>query len=281
MVSTETISGLTGKPSSRSRSNASSVAGHRRPAVDLAQLVAPHRQLALGGHRGVLLAQGPRRGVAGVDERRLPCRGRPFVEGVEGVRGHVDLAAHLEDPRRARGQGRRNGADRPHIGGDVLADAAVAPGGGLHQLAVLVAQRDRHPVDLELADVAVVDRGVAVGNPEAALQPLVPGPQIVLVEGVVQREQRRRVHDRCEQLGPTAADLLSGRVLTSQRRVLRLEVAQLAHEGVVVGIADDRGVVDVVALVVLEQLVPQRGDPTDRVGRGDDVTHLRDGTRSP
>ena len=48
----------------------------------------------------------------------------------------------------------RHGADRRHVGRDVLADPAVAPRRRLHVAAALVADAHRHAVDLQLAHVA-------------------------------------------------------------------------------------------------------------------------------
>ena len=51
---------------------------------------------------------------------------QPGVERGEIVLGHIDIAAHLEHVRRAAVQPRGNVADGADIGGDVLADRALA-----------------------------------------------------------------------------------------------------------------------------------------------------------
>ena len=91
------------------------VAGEGGAALHLAQLVAPHRQLPLGGDGRVLLAQGAGRRVAGVDGHGvgLAALGQAGpvelllggLEPGEGRAGHVDLAPHLEEPGRARRPG--------------------------------------------------------------------------------------------------------------------------------------------------------------------------------
>src|SRR3546814_3821062 len=74
------------------------------------------------------------------------------------------------------------------VGGDVLAHAPVAAGGGLHEAAAFVADGDGQAVDLRLAHVAHVDRAVAVVEPP--LQALAPSPQLVLVHGVVEADRK-------------------------------------------------------------------------------------------
>src|SRR3546814_13680235 len=65
---------------------------------------------------------------------------------------------------------------------------------------------------------------------------------------VVEGEQRAGVPHRRERRGCPATDLLGGRGLVAQLRVGRLEGAQLAEQLVVLGVGDDRCVLDVVAL---------------------------------
>src|SRR5207247_9547639 len=75
------------------------------------------------------------------------------------------------------GRHRPDGAD---VRRDVLADLAVTAGRPLHVHAVLVSQRDRHAVDLQLADVA----GPLA---DAALDAPAPRLQLLLAEHVVER----------------------------------------------------------------------------------------------
>ena len=70
-------------------------------AVDGADPVGPHRQRALGRELGVELADRAGRGVARVHERREARLGAALVQRREVRQRHVDLAAHLEQRRRA------------------------------------------------------------------------------------------------------------------------------------------------------------------------------------
>ena len=94
------------------------------------------------GNACVLLAQGAGRRIARIGEDRLAGRLLALVERKEIGLGHVDLAAHFRDLRHALAfEPMRHILQRADIGGDVLAFAAVAAGGGGDERAVLVAQR--------------------------------------------------------------------------------------------------------------------------------------------
>jgi hypothetical protein len=58
--------------------------------------VADHAERPGGGDARVLLAQGPRRGVAGVGEGRLPGLGQRLVEPLEGLDRKEHLPTHLQ-----------------------------------------------------------------------------------------------------------------------------------------------------------------------------------------
>ena len=72
-----------------------------------------------------------------------------LVERLEVGLGQVHLAAHLHGASRADEYVGHVG-DGADVVGDVLAHAAVAPGGGLDELAVAVGDRQREAVDLGL-----------------------------------------------------------------------------------------------------------------------------------
>jgi hypothetical protein len=79
--------------------------------------------------------------------------------------------------------------DRPDVGGDVLAGAAVAAGGRTGETAVLIGEVDREAVDLELAQQVVVGRAHLLGDA------LGPGGEFHVAEGVVQGEHAGAVLD--------------------------------------------------------------------------------------
>ena len=83
--------------------------------------------------------------------------------------------------------------------------------------------------------------------------------QLLLVAGVGEREHRLGVLDLLEALERRRADPLGRRVRRAQLGVLGLDRAQLVEQRVVVVVADRRVVEDVVAVVVLRQLLPQLG----------------------
>jgi hypothetical protein len=158
------------------------VAGELGPAHHLTQLVAPEREPA----------------PAVIDEsfwRRLPA---PALRGFTGTGSGLRPAStrggsppsfsafnrsnassgRYTSPRTSSTSGGPAVAsafgmdgDRGHVGGDVLADATVAAGGGLHEHAALVPQAHRQPVDLQLAHVAAPR-----SPPRPAVPPARPTP---------------------------------------------------------------------------------------------------------
>ena len=226
--------------------------------------VAPHRQRARGRQLGVELADRPGGGVARVRVGRLAGLGALLVEADEGRQRQVDLAAHLQQ-RRGVLDAQRDRADRAQVLGDLLADLAVPARGPTNEDAVLVDQRDRKPVDLRLgheADVAHLD---ALAG-QVALRAQHPGGHLLLVAGVGERQHRLQVADLLELVERLGAHPLRWRVGRAQLGALRLEVAQLVQEAVVLGVRDVRVVEDVVAVVVVLEHPPQLGRPVRRLG---------------
>ena len=118
----------------------------------LALRVGEQRQRPLGGDARIELAQAAGGGVARIGEHLLPRGGLRLVHLEEVRLGHEDLAADLDQRRRAALQPRRHRLHRAEIGGDVLALGAVAARRAAHEAAVLVGQVDRQPVDLRFGD---------------------------------------------------------------------------------------------------------------------------------
>ena len=102
---------------------------------------------------------------------------------------------------------------------------------------------------------------------EPALDPGAPRQQLVEVEGVVEAQQRDAVGDRGEERRRRGADLLAGRVGRDELGELRLELPQLADEGVVVGVGDRGRVELVVEPVVVLDRGPQLVDAGLDLGR--------------
>ena len=126
----------------------------RRPG-ELTDAVDEEVQPPLGRDPRVLLAQRAGCRVARVGERGLPCRDEAGVQGGEVLQSHEHLAAHFHDGGDVRpGKLDRDRLDGPDIGRHVLADGAVAAGGGADQPPVPVDQVEGESVDLQLAQEA-------------------------------------------------------------------------------------------------------------------------------
>ena len=202
---------------------------------------------------GSFCAQRSGRRVARVHERLLAGGGLLGVDLLEAGQRQVDLAAHLD--LAGLGDAQRDRTDRPQVGRHVLAGGAVAPGGAAHEHAVAVEQRDRQPVDLRLGDQ--LERLVA----DPPLHTFRPLPELLLVAGVGQREHGLQVLHRREPARGRGAHAVGGRVRRDQRRIVSLELLQLAHQLVVLGIRHARVVEHVVAVVGVVQPLPQLGRP--------------------
>ena len=225
--------------------------------------VAPDRERPRGGDPGVELADRAGGRVAGVCERGLPGRGALLVELGERAARKVDLAADLDslgrvvDPQWDR-------PDRAQVLGDVLADHAVAASRPANELAALVEQRDRDPVDLRLGDEAQLP-GADVELAQPVVQARLPGPELVRAAGVAQREHRLQVANRLERVDRLAAHPLGRRIRAAQLGVLRLEGPELVEQRVVFVVADLGIVEDVVAMVVAGDLAAKLLRPLGRI----------------
>ena len=215
----------------------------------------------------VLLAQRAGGGVARVDEEPLSRVGLALVHGVEVGDGHVDLAAHLEHVGvRAPGVGQLCGhvLDGGDVGGDVLARHAVAPCGGLHETTLLIHERHGDAVDLGLAREG---QRVEVERRVGPAQAVAPGAQLVLVERVVEAHHRDAVAHLLEETRGRGTHRLGRRVRRHQGGIVRLELAQLKDEDVVLRVGDRGRVEHVVELVVVPDQRAQLLDARHRLGR--------------
>ena len=142
----------------------------------------------------------------------------------------------------------RDVVERFHIGGDVLALAAVAARRAADQRAVLVAQRHRQAVDLRLGGE---DDLVVLRQPQEAADAADEIDHVLLGERVVEREHRHRVADLGETRRRRRADALRQAVQRPQMREARLDRGVALAQRVVVGIRNGRRVVLIIAPVVL------------------------------
>ncbi len=200
----------------------------------------------------------PAAALRGLENGRLAGLGPGGVELLELLGREEHLAAHLDIGRDgvllAGLEPVRDRADRADVGRDVLADAAVATRDAAGQHAVLVRQRDRQAIDLELAEeLGVVDA--------FAQDARVPALELLDRERVVEAVEPLPVLVGLERRRDHAADLLRRRVGRAELGQLLLEALELADQLVVVVVGDDRCVVAVIALPMLldrlgELLVP-------------------------
>jgi hypothetical protein len=125
-------------------------------------------------------------------------------------------------------------------------------GGALHEAPVFVGERDREPVELELA-------GVLDGlGTQSLTTTAVETRDVFLVEGIGKREHRDAVNDFGEALARRRPDTLRGRIGRYQLGVRGFEGDELMEELVVLGVGDFRRGLVVVEPVVALDLAPQQ-----------------------
>ena len=214
--------------------------------------VAPLRDLR------VLLAQTARCRIARVGERRTAVLFRCRVQGLEACLRHVHLATQLDGGRRVfepgqpfGAQAQRHVAHRPDVHRHVLPRRAVTARGSADQHAVLVGERNRAPVDLQLAH----QRHFAA---ERFFRTLEPGVQFVKVHGVVKRVHALFMDDGRELFAHVAAHTLGWRRRITELWMRRLQFAQLAHERIERRVGNDRRVKRIVQVGMVLYLAAQR-----------------------
>ena len=198
--------------------------------------------------RDVLLAQRTRRGIARIGEYRIVGFGLLPVQLQKILLEHVDLAPHLAGGRNITALQRvRNILDGADIGGDVLAGKPVAAGGRAHQFAVLVAQRQRQPVDLGFGG----DRGHLVGvKLEEAPDAFDELGDILVAEGIAERQHGNDMLHLGEPARRRGADLLRRRILIDEIGIFRLDRFQPLTQRIIGRIRYGRRILLVVAFVV-------------------------------
>ena len=155
----------------------------------------------------------------------------------------------------------RNVRDGAHVGGDVLALAAVAARGGNHQAPALVAQRNRKAVDFHLGGDIERRCGVELQEaPDAANEVA----RLFVGEDVAEREHAHRVADLGEFRGRRGADLLRGAFLAGEAWKALLQRLDALPQPVVVRVGDFR-----LVFLVIEPVVPlQLADENFVLGLG-------------
>ena len=201
----------------------------------------------------------PAAALRGLTNSSSPASSAVLVHLLERRARQIDLASHFDATRHRFAKPQWNGADRPHVVRHVLPGRPVTACGGTHEHALFVGERDAQAVDLQLRDV--VDRvrhDAGVG--EALAHALVERPELGLVVGVVETEHRLGVADLVELLADAAAHALRWRVGRDERRMLLLELQELAQQIVELRVTDLRLVGDVIALFVVADEPPELGD---------------------
>ena len=205
--------------------------GHPQPRQPLVHRIELALVLALG-----LLPQRSARGVARVREQPVAHLLLIGVQRLEVGDIEEDLPAHLDERRMTvAGEPVRDAAQLTHVVGDVLADPSIAARRRRDEPAALVPERERQPVDLQLAQV--VHRSARV-----ALHLRRPGEELLVAEDVVQAQHPLGVLDRGEQRAGGRADRQRRRVLTLQLGMQPLDRLETVHPAVVGRVVDDLGV---------------------------------------
>ena len=161
--------------------------------ADLADAIGVEGERPAGGDTGIQLAQAAGRRVARVGKELVAPGLLRAIQRQEVFLQHQHLAPHFQHLGSRTGELRRHAAHRAQIGRDVLAGDAIAPGGALHQPAVLVAQRGGQAIQLGGGT-----EGKVVRHAQQRLQPAIERQNIGLAEGIGQRAHGHPVRDGAE-----------------------------------------------------------------------------------
>ncbi len=218
------------------------------------QVIQVRAELLLRDELRILLPQRTCRGVARIRQRLESRFFERFVVLREVGLGDVDLASDFETLH-ARIDLQRQRAHGADVRRHVVAACAVAARGAAHERAVLVEERDRDAVDLQLRFVFddIIGRFLA----EAAADALIPGAQLVERVCILDREHRRIVNHRREAFDRRAADALRRRIRIVELRMLRFQIGEAAQHLVEFVVADLGLRLEVVEAVVALELGAQ------------------------
>ncbi len=223
-------------------------------AVGRGDRIAKESEGSRRGDGGIELPEASGGGVAWSGEDGIAGAGPGFVHLLEAIEREVDLAANLDASlRRALVQAQRNVAHRPEIHRHVLADGAITTCGALDEKLVFVRERDSDAIDLELSGVPRF-RDVVAGDPH---QSLFPGAQLLVVEGVVEREHLPKMLVLGELALRLGTDTQSRRIRSEAFRKSPLQLLQLSKELVVLCVRHRRTVENVVLVGCAGEESPQ------------------------
>ncbi len=220
-----------------------------RQLAHLAPGISEEPQRAGGRDFGFQLAQRARRRVARVGENLAAIGCHALVQRLKILVRHIDFAAHFNDARHRAGQLLRNILDRLRVLGDVFTCGAVTSRCGVNQSAVFIPKRQRQTVDLRLrGNCQRPHQRIELQKPAHAADEV---PDVVIVEGIVQRQHRHPVSNLAE----TGR---RGRPYLGRGTVFKNEIGKPGLDGrvppaqrVIVRIRDHRGIFLVIAAVML------------------------------
>ncbi len=194
---------------------------------------------------GIELSQASRRGVARVGEKGFAGARPGLVHLLEAIEGEVNLAPNLNASfGRALPEAQRNVAHGPEVHRHVLTDGSIAARRTHHEKLILVGERDGDAINLELRGVARLCNVVA----RYPHQPLFPGAQLLVVEGIGEREHRPDVLVFGKLALGLCTDPQSWRIRRYALRKISLQLLELAKELVVRGVRDRRTIQNVVVV---------------------------------
>jgi hypothetical protein len=163
---------------------------------------------ALGHFGGVFHAQAPGSGVARILKALQSLFGARRVHGLEALPGNDHFAPHFShrDPALVKGGAKGHAAQDLHVGADVFALHAIAPGRAPAEHALGVLQGNAGAVKLGL--YAILER---FGSGEGA-HPPIPFQQVIGVVGILQRKHGHGVGRRFKAVAQPARYALRGRI---------------------------------------------------------------------
>ena len=221
-----------------------------------------------GHHFWIELPQGSGAGVAGVGEQGLTALVPLGVDRRKRAIRDEGLTTHLHPFRRIFDlQAQRNRTDGAHIRGDLFTAAAISPGGSSFEHAMPVTEGQGVAVDLQLAHHL---QGCVGGSVQNFEKPLVPGAEVVAVEGVVEAEQTNAVLHAAEPICRCSSHALGGAIGSLQAGIRLLELQEFAVEAVVDRVFHHRSIENVIGVSCPIEQLTQLGRALLRISHSPD-----------